>query len=201
MRRLTMLGCVCLAALVVLGASAKQIRNGVGGSGSGKILGSAEVRVEVAGGLSFDDVTAPCVYVETVALRTYGGIAFAGPSGLNGGAIVNECGNFFLTGYSPPNVLGFNCSALLGDDGIPTVSEFVTFPYEVSNLSLKVGSAASPGAYVEFLSYDSRGWMVELVSARIGPNMKTVHFNLPVRRIEIWSDNACTLQLDDFMWE
>jgi hypothetical protein len=199
MRKVAVLIGAGLVAVLALGASASQIQNGKGGEGPGKLLGSHTVRIETTGKIDFDDVEAPCGFNEAVALQSYGDTAFAGPSDLNGGAILNECGYFSVKGYSSPNFLAFNCGAVLGDGEIPTVSEFVTFSSEVTNLSLKIGSAASPGGLVTFLAYGSEGGQARYV--HVGPDMRTVRFSIPVQQLEIWSDNACTLVLDDFSWD
>ena len=36
------------------------------------------------------------------------GVTFAGPGGFDGGAILDECSGFGISGYSPPNFLAFN---------------------------------------------------------------------------------------------
>ncbi len=57
---------------------------------------------------NFDNVAAPCVFIETapvVCPEQYA--SFLAPSP-NGGAILNECGTFGIDAHSPPNFLAFN---------------------------------------------------------------------------------------------
>src|SRR5215211_3584187 len=105
------------AALVGFGVQAavageRPIRNGVGQSSEG-VIGSADVPGTSDGLIDFDDVTAPCRFDHTTALRNYHGVRFTGASPDNGGAILDECANFGVTGYSPPNFLAFNCGTTL----------------------------------------------------------------------------------------
>src|SRR5690349_7611160 len=63
--------------------------------------------------INFDDATtAPCFFFETSPLTTRYtaslGVTFAGPAPGKGGAILDECGSFGVTGYSPKKFLAFN---------------------------------------------------------------------------------------------
>ena len=112
-------------------------------------LGLFEVAIVRAVSVDFDDSPAPCEFASTAALRgefAAVGVTFSAP-GNDGGAILDECGNFDVTGHSPPNFLAFNAEALLNDGGIPRDPETILFspPYPTS-VSFKVGSGADPGA-------------------------------------------------------
>lgn len=51
--------------------------------------------------INFDDVSAPCNFGSTVALRDqYAGLGvrFMGPAALDGGGILDQCGNFGVSG-------------------------------------------------------------------------------------------------------
>ena len=59
--------------------------------------------------INFDEVDAPCNFVDTSPINDEYfelGVMFEGVDG-NSGHILNECGNFGLSGYSPPNFLAF----------------------------------------------------------------------------------------------
>ena len=61
--------------------------------------------------INFDDIDVPCSFDVSYPLSDeYSnlGITFEGLDGEDGGYILNECGNFNVTGYSPPNFLAFN---------------------------------------------------------------------------------------------
>ena len=82
--------------------------------------------------INFDDITAPCAFMETFpASNQYAaqGVTFSG----TGFSILNECGSFSVSGYSSPNFLAWNhcCS------GFP---ETLTFNPPVSNVSFLAGS-------------------------------------------------------------
>jgi hypothetical protein len=95
--------------------------------------------------INFDDVDAPCSFLDTVALREeYADLSvhFHGRGPLNGGGIVNQCGNWGVTGYSPPNFLAFNVPADYSDGGSPRPPEVIAFDTPVSHVEFKAGSTA-----------------------------------------------------------
>lgn len=93
--------------------------------------------------IDFDTGTGPCSFSSTVALTNQyaaQGVTFSGPGGNNGGALLNECSNFYVTGYSPPNFLAFNTSASLSNGGIPKGPETMIFSPSAGNVSINAGS-------------------------------------------------------------
>jgi hypothetical protein len=83
-------------ALVLLSAAngAAQMKDGVG-SGPAAPAAPPTRGASVPGHIDFDDATAPCGFNRAVALTTaYAGIGavFSGPGGLDGGAILDQCG-------------------------------------------------------------------------------------------------------------
>src|SRR4030095_2137561 len=96
--------------------------------------------------INFDEVTAPCGFIETTALRDrYSalGVVFSGPAPLDGGAVLNQCGSFGVTGHSQPNFLAFNLAAIMSNGGRPMGPETIRFTAPVSQLQLSVGSYIS----------------------------------------------------------
>ena len=133
------------AALSLSAANAgAQVKNGVPtGPSAAKPAVIEAHRASVPGHIDFDDGTQPCAFFETIALTTeYSGIGatFAGPGGLDGGAILDECGGFGVTGHSPPNFLAFNTGAVLSNGGLARGPETVTFVQTVDTVSVNAGS-------------------------------------------------------------
>jgi hypothetical protein len=135
----------------------------------------------------------PCLFDQTVALRNYNGVHFAGDSPINGGAIVNECGNWGVTGYSSPNFLGFNCQATLSDGGIPRLPEKINLRTESTSVSLKIGSEV-PGT-VKLVGKGSQGRQRRVVT--LTGAMQTVTFTIPVQVIRLTTTDACIFVVDD----
>ncbi len=135
-----------------------------------------------------------------VALRRYGGVKFRGVGTLNGGAILDECSNFGVTGYSPPNFLAFNCGATMSDGGIPLLPEKIIFQTEVTGLSLKLGSAGDVGETVKLVGADALGNKQQR-SLALGTVMQTVIFSQPVKRLTIKGASVCQLVVDDISYE
>ncbi|MBK1731087.1 hypothetical protein [Thiococcus pfennigii] len=134
----------------VSGAALADIVNGVEGVEGAGVMAPAVFSGEAvlpppAGAtvIDFDDVSAPCLFSETTALRdAYSGLGveFEGPDSDDGGAIMDECGNFGVTGQSSPNFLAFNTSAAMSGGGIPRGPETLRFDPVVSLVQANVGS-------------------------------------------------------------
>jgi len=130
--------------------------------------------------IDFDDASAPCNFVETVALRgEYSGmgVTFSAP-GNDGGAIIDECGNFEVTGHSSPNFLAFNDQALLSDGGVPQDPESILFsaPYPLS-VRLKVGAPEQDGFAAG--AFDATDALIDSRSLTLSDVMTGVRLSAP----------------------
>jgi hypothetical protein len=99
--------------------------------------------------INFDDVTAPGGFSSTTVLtdRYAGlGVAFRGPAPNEGGAILNESGNFGVTGHSAPNFLAFNTSTYAKGP------ETITFATPAHSVEIKTGQ--SGGGTVTATAFD-----------------------------------------------
>jgi hypothetical protein len=178
------------SAILSLAASAN-----VGAHGS---AGHTFASSDAPGAIRFDTVSAPPDFFETIALRNFGGVRFHGGTGLHdGGAILNQAGNFGVTGYSPPNFLAFNSGAPMKDGGIPQLPEIINFPGEVNNFSMELGSSASIGATVFVIGQGHMG--TETHSVTLQPALAAVQFTNPVRNITV-SGSASILVIDNLSW-
>jgi len=145
MRRLSL----CAIAVVVVlsaGMAAAQVENGVQTGATAGTPATEGFRASVPGDIDFDDGTQPCNFVSTVALTTeYSalGVVFSGPGGNDGGAILDQCGNFNATGFSPPNFLAFNVNSSLSNGGIPRGPETLTFSQVINTMTINGGHGSS----------------------------------------------------------
>lgn len=126
-----------------------DIRNGVlvsGVSPSAPAPGLEVIIPPPAGAtvINFDDLTAPCAFVDSTGPLTsrYSslGVNFSGPAPESGGAILNQCSSFGVTGQSEPNFLAFNTQATLPGGGSPIGPETISFDVPVSSVQINVGS-------------------------------------------------------------
>lgn len=191
-----------------------EIVNGIEGgyegaapnSGVVEVPGSIEetsdsAEVGNAAVINFDNVSAPCLFAETNALKgTFGGAKFKGKGTKNGGAILDICSNFSVTGYSPPNFLAFNCEASLKDGGKASLPESIMFlTPSTGDVTLKVGS--SNGGQVKITAIKTSGpnakKTVTLTSA-----MQTVTLAGPhIKKIKIQAvQSTCVLLVDDITY-
>lgn len=141
-----------------------QVREGVqtgpvlpapsGGEGRGGIE---------TGGLSFDEFGAPCLFAHTVATTTEfaaSGVTFEGPGGNDGGAVLNECGGFQVTGYSEPNFLAFNEISFLFNGGVPRGPETLIFSPSVDSFSLNCGEGNASVGTATLDCFDDQGTLL-----------------------------------------
>jgi hypothetical protein len=147
MRREQLSVIVALVVLVLwLGVGAAQVENGVQTGVVAGVPAAGGFEASVPGDIDFDDGTQPCNFDQTVALTTeYSGlgVVFSGPGGNDGGAILDECGSFGVSGYSPPNFLAFNTGAVLSNGGIPHGPETLTFSVAVDTVAINGGSTSA----------------------------------------------------------
>ncbi len=110
--------------------------------------------------INFDDAAAPCLFMDTTALRAqYAGLGvlFMGPAVHDGGGVVDQCGVWGVSGHSPPNFLGFNQDAQFSDGGIPRPPEIITFTNGASYVQVNAGSGAGAGQLVTMEAFDAAG--------------------------------------------
>ena len=151
--------------------------------------------------INFDGVTAPCLFADTVALKgTFGGAKFKGKGKGNGGAIIDQCGNFLVTGHSPPNFLAFNCSASLKGGGHPRLPESITFlTPSTGDVTLRVGSYDN--GQVKITAVKTNGPNV-IKTVTLTNAMQTVTLPGPgVKKIKIKvGQSGCVLVVDDITY-
>jgi hypothetical protein len=140
-----------LAALIIVFGAGHAFAFVAGGAESDSppesIVGQPAERdiLEIPAGavaISFDEDEEPCLFYQTTALRNkYSslGVVFSGPAALDGGGILNECGEFYVSGQSSPNFLAFNVGANFSDGGVPRGPETMSFSPTISHLQLNVG--------------------------------------------------------------
>jgi hypothetical protein len=187
--------------------------NGQATDQSGTAVADSLEPLDAVGRLNFDDM-APCFFSQTIPVpqdfyKRYGfilkGPATKDPNAnvTNGGAILNECGGFNVTGHSSPNFLAFDCQATLSNGGSPFLPEKIIFITPVSGVSLNVGSFASAGQSVTFTAKTALGKTVDTETVVLAPamtsvnltslksNIKKVLVTLPVE------STACVFVIDD----
>lgn len=88
-------------------------------------------------------INAPPSFINTTRLtELYAplGVHFSGPGGNNGGAILDETGNFGVSARSGSNFLAFNRSATLSDGGVPRDPETINFDTLLNRVSIFAAS-------------------------------------------------------------
>lgn len=127
--------------------------------------------------INFDDVAAPCLFMDTTALRDqYAGLGvlFVGPAVNDGGGIVNQCGSWGVSGHSQPNFLGFNQDALFSNGGIPRPPETITFTNGATHVQVNTGSGAGAGQIVTMEAFDAAGTSLGSDSLTLAPALDTL---------------------------
>lgn len=107
--------------------------------------------------LTFDGTGAPCLFVDTSALTSYGGVNFSG-----GGAILNQCGSFGVNALSGTDFLAFNTGTYA------TGPEIIDFVGLVSFVSINAGSIGS--LQFTLTGFDGPGATGNIVDTMIASN-------------------------------
>lgn len=149
--------------------------------------------------INFDDLVAPCVYADSSATTLQGrylsqGVAFSGPDGTTatGARILNQCGNFGVTGHSPHNFLAFN--AKIGFDD----PETATFTNPVNNLSFKIGGQP---ASMTARAFNAAGAVIETQTGSYGFSLLNVTMTASgIKRLEINATSTGHWVIDDVSW-
>lgn len=147
--------------------------------------------------IDFDDlVDAPCLFLLSTRLTdryTPEGVTFAGPGGKDGGAILNQCSLFGVSGHSAPNFLAFNTGIGLFDGGVPRGPETLHFSRPVRSVEIK----AARGGSVTLEAFDTSNILVDSTTLSVDTAMKVmvVQGNGIIRVVV--SFTASTLVLDD----
>jgi hypothetical protein len=151
--------------------------------------------------IDFDDNSEPCTFLQTKALRTkYAalGVYFDGPAGLDGGAILDECSNFGVSGHSSPNFLAFNTFAVLSDGGVPQGPETIKFAFPVNTVKILAGAGSGT---IKMEAFDGGGNSLGGNSISAGGALQGLGVAAPgIRSVVIsFSDVVCVL--DDLTWQ
>src|SRR5580765_3686964 len=148
--------------------------------------------------INFDDRPASCLFVESHPLRDeYAplGVVFAGAGPLDGGAVVNECGNFDVAGQSHPNFLAFSSGFTFPNGGSPRFPETLLFAQPVIHVQVNVGG--NQGGVVTLRAFDASA--VEIGSASVTPAsaLQTISVTQPGIVRAVIEYTAAVLVVDD----
>ena len=193
---------------VYSGHCENMIVNGqvVDGSGFPVTNSSAIGPLDAPNSLNFDDMT-PCLFVETVPIPPtfykHFGFTIKGPNEKSGGAVLNFCSGFDVTGYSSPNFLAFDCGAVLSTGGKPFLPEKIFFTSKVRGVSLKIGGGQNAGESIALTAKTDSGKIVDTETVILTAEMQTIILTSTKRNIKRLfitlpaGSNACSFVIDD----
>ena len=127
--------------------------------------------------IDFDAFPAPCGFNRTAALRDEFvdlGVLFDGPGENDGGAVLDECGNFGVSGQSSPNLLAFNENSQMPDGGTPRNPETLLFDPLVSLVKVMAGSRTSEGQLLTMTAFGPDGDPVDADSLTLTPELQAL---------------------------
>ena len=151
--------------------------------------------------IDFDNLTPGCNFIGENALSTEylaQGVEFQGPGGLDGGAVLDECGNFGVSGHSSPNFLAFNTGSGLASGGTPAGPETLLFTPAATYVSF-LGGSASAGT-VTATAYDASGIQVDQDVIATGSTLSLFELNGAIAEVVI-SFSGSVLVVDDLYFE
>jgi len=149
--------------------------------------------------IDFDDMVEPCDFFSTTALTNkYAaqGVVFSGGGVPHGGAILDQCGIFSVTGHSSPNFLAFNCTASLSDNGTPSLPETLTFSTPASHVQINVGSASDVGTLMLMRAF-SGTTLIGSDSLTLAAGLQTLSITANNITRVVLSSTACVAVMDD----
>ncbi len=114
--------------------------------------------------IDFEGTGAPTSFINTIALRDlYSGfgVNFVGPGPLDGGAILNEGGNFCVDAFSGTDFLAFNRNSMLMDGGTPKDPEEILFEDLQASVSIYAAGGFGVLAMFRMDAYDQLNQLVD----------------------------------------
>lgn len=163
-------------------------------------MGRAPNRADVS--INFDDTTAPCYFMDAVALRDqYAalGVRFRGPAPRDGGGVLDQCGSFGVRGHSPPNFLAFHSLGEFADGGIARGPERIRFDAEMSHVEVKVAHGRAGGGSLRLQAYDANGGVVDTAQITLTPELTVIAVDGSAIRLVRVSSNSLVWVLDDLV--
>jgi hypothetical protein len=152
--------------------------------------------------INFDDAPKKCLFTDTVALHgryETEGVFFHGPTQHDGGGIVSEpCGNWGVTGYSPPNFLGFNVNGIYRDGGYALDPETLVFLTPVSHVQVNVARGGFVNDGLLFIrAFDSNWALVDSDHISLTATLTTVDVDGPGIAYVVLHGRVSAWVLDD----
>ena len=115
------------------------------------------------------------------------------------GAVLDECSNFGVSGYSPPNFLAFNCDARNIDGTKPTLPLEIRFSVRVSSVSVNVASGIHAGATATLQVYNAAHFLLGSQSVVLTPAVQTLSVQVNgIRYMRL--SGPCTMIVDDLVY-
>ena len=207
MIRVLILGLFCSLFYLSSFSQSTHIKNGIeypGPDPETELIDHEPSRVLLLGAsdcITFDNTSEPCSFMLSLPLSSEfigQGVTFSGPDPLDGGAVLDQCGNFGVTAHSPPNFLAFNTGATLSNGGHPIGPETITFSNPVKTFSLNVGHLSS--GQVTVTAYNSSNTLVD--QDMVSPNSVLQFVQLDgsdITSVEI-AFTGPILVVDDICW-
>jgi len=151
--------------------------------------------------IDFDDVTAPCYFSQQNPLRDEYlglGVSFTGPGPADGLAVLDECGNFSVSGHSSPNFLAANCNSSMANGGLPWGPETLTFTQTIVSCSALVGSNSGQGYTLSMDAYNAGGGLVDSDAVVLTPAMQLIAVaGAGIKTVVVGNVQPCVWVLDD----
>ncbi len=156
-----------------------------------------------AGFIDFDDHVQPPVFASALPLQNFYqslGVTFLGPTLTDGGAALDEAGNFGVTGHSSPNFLAFNVTARYASGAIPRPPEEIWFRPAVDSVQFLVGTGSGIGQPVTAVAYAVGGQVVDTASVTLGTAMQPLTVSGSCISRIVVDTSATWLVIDDLAY-
>ena len=170
-----------------------NVRNGVSVTAAGTVL-------QQLARPSFINFDPPCEFSSTMPLQDapYMNPATKAEFVRGNGAVLNECGNFLVSGFSPPNFLAWNCESTNWDGTKPELPAEIRFSDQVSEVTVKVGSSLT-GKTARLVAFNAASERVDGSSTSLTSKLKLLTVSASSRTIKyVRLFGPCVMVADNF---
>ncbi len=108
-----------------------------------------------SGVTNFDDAAASCGFQSALrGLRQY---AFFAAPGNDGGAVLDQCSNFGVSAFSPPNFLAYNSGITYSNGGVSKLPQIIAVGANRSSVTMQISAGNKAGVPIAVVALGPGG--------------------------------------------
>ena len=119
---------------------------------------------------------------------------------LMGNGAVLDVWSFFVTGFSEPNALAWNCSASNCDGSVPALPAIIQFVEPVSTFSCLVGSSSGAGETGAIAALGKDFSVLDSDYVTLGASMQSLSVSSKLNIKYLYIVGPCVMVMDDLLF-